>query len=58
MNRRIERLKMELGDEIERQGAQSDLNRRGSSGLTAYTFTAPLDQVLTQPRPERIANRL
>lgn len=56
MNRRIERLKIQLGDEIEKHGAESELRRYDPEGLLAYTLTAPFDEVLTQPRPEHIAN--
>lgn len=58
MSRRIERLKIELGDASERQAADALLEHIGREGLIAYTLTAPLEQVLTQPRPEAIANKL
>ena len=58
MNRRIARIKVELGDLDERVAAENDVEWYGSDGLLAYTFTAPLDQVLTQPRPDHIADRL
>lgn len=58
MNRRIERIKSELGDPRELSVAETDLKRVDHDGLIAYTLTAPLDQLLAHPRPEHIANRL
>ena len=58
LNLRIERIKIELGDPNERLSAESLVKRYGPDGLIAYTFTAPLEQVFTQPRPEHIASRL
>lgn len=49
---------MELGYTDERRAAEADLKRYGPDGLVAYTFTAPLEQLFTQPRPEHIAHRL